>query len=160
MDAQALINQLLGNWITQNTVYCVRKKYINISKNAVSWLTVQNTYNFFTNIANKISKKYTEMYLIEISHRYASNTKYCLFLFDSTQSKGIILVLSYNFHFLYLNTFKHDSSNLIYIKSKDTYVKTKEKIYFVNNNLKLTKSTIEKNQVFIGVSFGSEIRVE
>lgn len=160
MNTQFLISCFSGNWITQNTVYCVKKEYISISKNIVNWSVIHNKRNCLAHIIDKVKKKYSRAHLAKVNHKDIGSVKHCLFLFDNTKPKGIILVLSHDFQILHSTSFRHNSCDFIYMIYKNADIEIKERIYFVNSNLKLVKSTIEKHQKCIGISFSSEIKIK
>lgn len=158
-DNQFLIKRFLGDWIVQNTIYSLSKECMETYIDKVYWSIISSKHEAFTNIIKRIKGKYDQVCLIEIKHQNINNKKYCLFLFNNMKKRGVILRLNCNFRILNFYSFTQESHDFFYIIYKDKGIEIKEKIHFINSNLKFVKSIIAREQCLVGIAFGSEIKI-
>ena len=157
-----LINRILGTWIVQNTKYSYINYLDKSSIHTIEWSLIPQKYNKLEFIANKIldkiKNKYYEYYIVR-KNNFSINTHF-IFLFHDELKEGCIIKLDSKFRVLESYNIKHYSSNYMDIyysdKKNDDIV---EKIYFLNNNLKIIKSVTQKNQKNNAICFSSEIKI-
>nr|YP_009589200.1 conserved hypothetical plastid protein [Corallina ferreyrae]QBL75716.1 conserved hypothetical plastid protein [Corallina ferreyrae] len=161
MNRTLLINRMSGNWVIQSTTYSLVKKNIKTLINEVEWSPIYDKLQNLKYIRNHISKKtdaITEVYILEKKIQNIQEKILHIFLFNK-KSNGYIVKLDDHFQILSQSTFKYYSNNVIFINQKLKNHKITEKIYFLNDNLKIVKSVFYKNNNCIGICFSSEIKI-
>lgn len=157
--------QIAGNWIVQSTNYSSKKNsdFIEILTNQVRYTNLINT-NFYLKLLSHNSNlnssyKKIEIYCIKYKNKNHSVKKQYLLIFHDKYDK--IVLFKFNNKFEYLNKFTVStwSKNYLSIISKKNNITIIEKIYFLNNNLKVIKTIVKKHEKNIAVAFSSEIRI-
>jgi len=103
--------------------------------------------------------KKIEIYCIEYKNKNNLIQKQYLLIFHNKDDQ--IILFKFNHKFEYLNKFTVSTSSKKYLSivSKNKNITIIEKIYFLNNNLKVIKTIVKKHEKDIAVSFSSEIRI-
>ena len=154
------IERLLGHWLVQNTIYSLSNNASNTSVNKISWSIPKDKQKFINSMRKNIDKQYDQLSLIEIDNCQIKIIKYILFLYKTKSKTGIILKLNNKFDFLNSSSFYIQSYNTLYLDYNIKNINIIEKLYFINDNLKLIKSTIEQNDQYVTVLFSSEIKIK
>ncbi len=157
--------QIAGKWIVQSTNYSSKKNsdFIEILINEVKYTNLTNT-NFYLkllsyNLDLNSSNKNIEIYSIEHKNKNHSINKQYLLKFHDKDEKTILFKFNHKFEYLNKFTIKTYSKKYLSIVSKNNHITIVEKIYFLNNNLKVIKTIVKKHDTHIVVSFSSEIRI-
>nr|AYR05892.1 hypothetical protein [Lithothamnion sp.] len=161
MDSKFFINKIEGNWIIQSTNYSLIKNTISTSINHVFWKKIKNTNNEII-LKNRILKfpiTDRNVYIIESSNQKRNETFYKVFLCNEKMNKGSILKINYSGCIVSQAFFNYKNNQYCHINYQYDNFNIAEKVYFINPNLKIIKSIITKNDMCIGISFSSEIKI-
>jgi hypothetical protein len=155
-----------GLWITQSTYYSLIDKNQEVSHtliNKVDWRNISCDSHDYNLMLSKLSKKYIDgfisLYQTEsLNNKLTKNTFYVLFL--KTGSKNIS-VLKFNKYWRLISqaTVRKFTSNYCCLISDMHNFTVIQKIYFLNNNVKIIKSIIKKSCQCIATSFSSELKI-
>ncbi len=164
MNDDFLISQLAGQWIVQSTSYSLLKHADkNIFINQMRWTRIKDCSPYLKCIAQNLEKQdiLTSVYLyyIELKNNNGIDcSHYIALVYERSRPK---LVIKFSRDFVFLNKFivQSQSNNSLTIMSYDNNIKIVERIYFLNRNLKVVKSTIQKYSTCVGTCFSSEIRI-
>lgn len=165
MNTEFLISKLTGKWITQNTGYSLIRysEHIDTSTDQVSWTYVKNPSPCLKSaiLHLKQSNKLSEIDLYHIRSKNNRSIYSEYYVLSAYQASELRLLIKLSSDFVFLNKFivQSYSQKQLTISSYDKNIEIIEKIYFLNRNLKVIKSTIRKHDSCIGISFSSEIRI-
>lgn len=146
----------LGNWLGQKTSYNPNSKTHTTSTAKTSITKVDNNKEYY----NILPEGNPQAYSIS-SQRGNTKATYIVKYVDksSSNSSGTIHKVNENDESTIIKgQFKLLDGVLKVLINKDTLA-IEETIWFVNNNLRLTKSVAKKNNQCILISFASEIKV-
>lgn len=162
MNKDYLIDQLTGQWIIQTANYSLLKRHESrdLLCNQVQWLQMSSYAQHLKQI-----KQYCDnndrlnMYCVKSKDsNSAYSTSHILLLHQGPQLRSIVK-LDQNFVFLNQSIVQNQSRDQLTIMSLKGNISVVEKIYFLNCNFKVVKSTIQRCNKCIGTSFSSEIRI-
>jgi len=157
--------QITGNWIVQSTNYSSKQNsnFIEILTNQVIYTHLKNTKFYLKLLSHdfnfNFSTKKIEIYSIEYKNKTNSNNRQYLLICYDQNNKTSLLKFNHNFQYLNKFTVKTSSKKYLSIVSKNNNITIIEKIYFLNNNLKVIKTIVKKHEKDIAISFSSEIRI-
>ena len=165
MNHNFLLNKLAGQWVVQSAYGRLLESFEpnSLFVNQIKWTPVDNSNSCLENIRRctkkKINLNSVNIYLVEssASEKY-SNKNYIVFI--SQQSKlELIMKFDQNFRLLSKFIVQNQSSNSLTCVSPSKHFVIIEKVYFLNHNLKISKSTIQLSRAYTGTAFSSEIRI-
>ena len=165
MDYSFFINQMTGNWVVQSTKYSLLKNQgmIDTFISQVEWIHVSKDNNYFHSVLANLGYQHVSgppnLYCIGLLNKSSVDNKHNLLLLDSKSKQACILKYNYEFNLTNKFLITHYSRNYISMISNTKNFTIIEKIYFLHDNLKITKSIIKQHQKCIGISFSSEIRI-
>lgn len=164
MNSKFFINDIEGNWIIQSTNYSLIKNTISTSINHVLWKEVKNTSNVIDIVLKEKISVFPIIgenpYIIESSNQKRNEKFYKIFLYNEKINKGNILNLDYSGHIISQASFDYKNNQCFHTNYQYDDFNITEKAYFINANLKIRKSVVIKNQICIGISFSSEIKID
>lgn len=157
-----LINRILGQWIIQSTLYSFTKKQVNNLTNQIKLSHTKKQNKKFSVILkenyNNLQMQHFTTYIVEQKNSSNSNIIYQVFLFNDKIKYGYILTFNHHFAILKKHIILYYSNNYVNI-SYNNKVNISQKIYFLNDNLKITKCIIKKNHQYYCLCFSSEIKL-
>jgi hypothetical protein len=103
--------------------------------------------------------KHVDLYRIESKTSQDLCSVHYVILAHEGAKLSSIIKLDQDFVLLNRFTAHYESSNQLIITSSSNNINIVEKIYFLNQNLKVIKSTVKRSNEYIGTSFSSEIRI-
>lgn len=166
MEKHLLINELTGQWIIQSTNCSLPNHSIakNTLINKVKWTNIKHYSSYLKSVTENLKKhkklSSAKLYCIESKNNSASSNKHYILLIYQASTLKSIIKLSHSLSILNKFVVRSQSYNHLTIVSCDKNIETREKIYFLNRNLKVIKSTIRKHNKYIGAAFSSEIRID
>lgn len=164
MDSKFFINKIEGSWIVQNTNYSLIKNTISTSINRIFWQEIKDTNNKIKIILKNRILKFPiingNAYIIESSNRKRNENFYKIFVYNEKINKGNILKLNHLGKVISQASFDYKNNQCLHINYQYDDFDIIEKAYFINRNLKIRKSVVTKNQICIGISFSSEIKID
>nr|QCI09088.1 hypothetical protein [Inkyuleea mariana] len=150
LNLEMLLEQMEGDWISQKTLYYLKKKYIYNNKSNIKILKLNN----FTNNIIKNSSNYN-IYNFQYSNK--KNNDLYFFSKKSNYSSGNIKKISsndiQNYHFQLI------SSNCLIIQTMEKNIKYIEYIYYINKNFRISITLLKKINQYIAIAFTSYIRI-
>lgn len=154
---------LTGQWIVQSANYSLlmHPDYKSLFVNQIQWKYIKKHKPCLKSIKRHLNEEHADnISVYSIKPRYGKmyNAYYVVFIYQGSSIKSLIK-LDQNFAFLNQFMIQSQSCNYLTIKSFKNGIFIVEKIYFLNRNLKLIKSTIQKSNKYAGTSFSSEIRI-
>nr|YP_010728644.1 hypothetical protein P6G74_pgp078 [Phymatolithon calcareum]WEA76935.1 hypothetical protein [Phymatolithon calcareum] len=165
MNSKFLASKIAGNWIIQSTTYSLLKNKILTSTNQINWKPVENKNSnnilklLLKNIIEKHDTNNSSIYILESKNNTKIEKFYKFFLYNEKLNKGYLLKLNHSGNILSKSEFTYKSNQHLYINHNNNGFYIDENIYFINQNLKIVKSIIKKNNECIGISFSSEIKM-
>ena len=166
MDRFFSANQLTGNWTVQSmnsSSVLNRSQHKNQFIDRVEWTYVKDSRLSLNLLLKNVRAYYpllnsAELYLVKSKDSNNASSKHYILLAYHLSELKLLIKLSDNFTVLDRFFAQGKSSNYLMLRSCDQGVDVIEKIYFLNRNLKVIKSTIRKKNRLLGISFSSEIR--
>lgn len=165
MDFNNFTKQMTGTWITQSTYY----SSLNISEtsrnfvNRVEWLYLKNNIEYLKLISkeNQVNLLQENLYLyhIKLNNNRKKNGDYYLTLKIDQFNKAYLLKFDTSFNLINQFFIKEITENYLCLLAYVNNYEVLQKIYFLNQNVKLIKVTIKRQHYSIGTSFTSEIRI-
>lgn len=165
MDVDIFTNKMTGQWVAQSTSYSLLYNYVSSPTfiNNFIWRYVKNDRKYMNTLLPKLQKEYdiNQLYLYTIEFKeskYYQNNYYVVFL---KQQSDLSILLKVNDKFQIINRFtiKDYSTRHLSLTSNINQTEIFQKIYFLNNNVKVIKSIAKKYNQNIGTCFSSEIRI-
>lgn len=165
MNENIFTNQMTGKWITQSTHYSILDNVVNYNTyiNYINWTYIPNYENYAQYIFSSLQTKNRihSIFLYKVKYNqinYGIKTYYVTLL-EYKFRKAYILKFDERFNLMNKFKIKNHSNNNLYLISQIDDLTILEKIYFLNTNVKIIKSVIQKNKEYIATSFSSEIRI-
>ena len=165
MESNYFIERMIGEWIIQSTNYPLLK--INKTScnfvNKVQWHYIKDNkkylHIFFKHNQTNLLQKQSHLYSIHLVSNNKNNNNYYIALVTDRLNQLFLLKLDMSFNII--NTFfiEKMNENFLYLSAYINKFKVIQKIYFLNNNVKLIKVIIKKGSSCISTFFTSEIRV-
>lgn len=164
MNDVLLANRLIGRWIVQSANYSLllHPDSKNLFVNQVEWTNIKNSKLYLESIRGCLNKQgklsKISVYCVKSTSSQLHSTHYVACVYRGPRLK---LLIKLNQDLVFLNQFivQSQSFNCLTVMSCCNCMVIVEKIYFINRNLKVIKSTIQKSSKYIGTSFSSEIRI-
>lgn len=159
-----LMSKILGSWIIQSTFYSFTKKQVKNLTGKVQWSYIENQHKnldiILKNNCNNIQLQDFTIYIFEKKNDNVCDIIYEFFLFNNKIKYGYILTFNNDFNVLKKYTILCYSNNHIdiFYKNKNN-INIFQKIYFLNNNLKINKYIMKKNNRYYNLCFSSEIKL-
>lgn len=165
MDSNNFAKQMTGTWITQSTYYSllnIRGISCNFV-NKINWLYLKNHIEYLKSLSNKnrinFLQKNIYLYYVQLNNHTKKNNYYYLTLQIDKFNKVSLLKFDNSLKLVNQFFINEVAENylclLAYVKNYEVL----QKIYFLNQNVKLIKVTIKRQDCYIGTSFTSEIRI-
>lgn len=167
MSKNCLIGKLEGQWIVQSANYSLLQ-YANskdLLLNEVQWFRIYDYKPYLGQISQHLPEE-SRLNSIDM-HLYCVKSKrnkvvrvvgYIILLYRGVQI-SFMIKLDQNFVFLHRFVIRGQSEDRLTIVSPKDSLYIVEKIYFLNRNLKVIRSTVHSFDQCIGTSFSSEIRI-
>lgn len=165
MEFNYFMERMTGEWIIQSTNYPLLKmnqtSYNFVNK--VQWHYLQDNkkylHIFFKHNQTNLLQKKSQLYSIQLVGDNKNNSNYYIALVTDRLHQSFLLKLDMSFNII--NTFfiEKIDKNFLYLSAYINKFKVLQKIYFLNNNVKLIKVIIKKGSFCISTFFTSEIRV-
>jgi len=165
MDFNNFTKQMIGTWITQSTYY----SSFNISEtschfvNRVRWLSLKNNIKYLKLMSKKnevnLLQKNIYLYHVQLNNHRKKNNDYYLALKIDQSNRAYLLKFDASFNLINQFFIKEITENYLCLSTYVNNYEILQKIYFLNQNVKLIKVTINKQHYHIGTSFLSEIRI-
>lgn len=161
MNKNCLIGQLAGQWIVQSTNYHLLKnlKYHDLLFNQVQWERVVDYKPYLNKLKKYSSNNSIDIYRIKSKSNDAGYIIYYIACMYQGSKLSSIIKLDHDFVFLNQFRVQNQSKDHLTIESLKGDISIVEKIYFLNCNLRVIKSTIQRCNKCIGASFSSEIKI-
>lgn len=162
MNKDCLMGQLAGQWIIQSANYSLLKCFESrdLLFNQVQWLQMSSYEPQPEQIRQYCDNDDSmDIYRIKSKNSNGAHTISYILLLRQGPKLSSIVKLDQNFVFLNHSIVQSQSKDQLTIMSSKGSVSIVEKIYFLNSNFKVVKSTIQKCNKCIGTSFSSEIRI-
>lgn len=159
-------SKMNGLWISQSTNYSElqnHNKILNTFINKIKWTNISIDAKFFSHIRQKLKEEYSKE-IISLSQVkfFSTRLEYKLFYVLFSQDKLNNLHLTkFDENLQVINKFSiqiFDSQNICLTSEINSFTLI-EKIYFLNEKVKLIKSVIKKRQKYIATYFSSEIKI-
>lgn len=155
------LDNIEGKWIIQSTHYSLINNQLKTAIDSIYWDKIKKSNKQIPqSLIKLIDKNALNKYII-----YAKKSKknhlilYKLFLYRDQANKGEVFNLDNLGKIISKSWFNKRPDKSLYFNSQNKNFEIKEVIYFINNNLKIIKTIIQKNKQCIGISFSSEIRI-
>lgn len=166
MTNSFLADRLKGQWIVQSINYpsLESSNYKSAFVDQIEWIYIKDLKHYWKFIMQYLEKQdeLSEVDLYHILSQSSSSgpckTYYVALIYAGSRLKSLIK-LDEGFALLNRFTVKNQSRKQLTIASNTPSITVVEKIYFLNRNLKVIKSTIREGNACKGVSFSSEIRI-
>lgn len=161
MNKNRLIDQLAGQWIVQSTNYSLTKnlKYQDLLLNQVQWEHIDGYKVYRNQLKKYFSNNTVDTYRIKSKKNNGVDVISYIVLVHQGSKLNSIIKLDHDFALLNQFMVQNQSEHHLTIMSLKGNISIVEKIYFLNCNLKVIKSTIQRFNKCIGASFSSEIRI-
>ena len=165
MKSNYFIERMIGEWIIQSTNYPLlgmNQAPCNFV-NKVKWHYKRDNkkylHMFFKHNQINVLHQESQLYYIRLVINNKQNNNYYVALITNIFNQSFLLKLDTSFNII--NTFfiEKIDENILYLSAYVNKFKVLQKIYFLNNNVKLIKVIIKKGSSCIGTFFTSEIRV-
>ena len=165
MRLNSFIKRMIGKWIIQSTNYSLLNTN-EISCNFVNkmrWHYIQENKEcldklFKHNHIDLLQKK-TLLYSVQLINDNKNNNNYYLALITDQLNQSFLLKFDASFNMINKFFIKKIDEDSLYLSTYVNQFEVLQKIYFLNNNVKLIKVTIRKGSSYIGTLFTSEIRI-
>ena len=166
MDYDIFTHQMTGRWIAQSSNYFSFYNQDSFSctfTNQVEWTYLFDHDKYIDIIKKNIQapniQNYLSLYRIKLISKEYSNRIYYAVLLKSKANQTCLL--KFNEELTLINNFfiQDYSKNNFCLVSHVKDLRIIEKIYFLNDNVKVIKSIIRKNNKYIATSFSSEIKI-
>jgi len=166
MNIKNFSHQMSGLWISQSTNYSLlqnQDKISNTHTNKIKWTDVSNNLESFKWMQNNLKEKYHKNVIslcqVDFSNSQLNHQRYYVLLCQDKFSQ--IFLVKFNQNLLLINKFKIQvlASNYICLTSKTNTATVIEKIYFLNDKVKLIKSVVKKHNKYVATYFSSEIKI-
>ena len=165
MNYDFFCNKMTGNWIVQSTNYSYSPgsfEFTDTVINYTKWTHIKDYGQDLSLILNNLNiqetTSNTKLYCIQYQNDSAYNKHYVL-LVQQGANKACMLKFNYKLDLVNKFTIKSCSERCLYIVSKIDSFTFDQKIYFLNNNLKLVKSVVKRQAECVSTSFSSEIKI-
>jgi hypothetical protein len=157
--------QMTGTWITQSTYYSLLNKNETSCNfvNKIEWLYLKNNLTYLKSLSknNQVNflQKNMDLYHIQLSNKQNKDEDYYLTLQIDPCNKAYLLKFDNSFKLINKFFIKEITDSSLCLLGYVNSYEVLQRIYFLNQNVKLIKVIIKKNQNYIGTSFTSEIRI-
>ena len=165
MDPNNFTKQMTGDWIAQSTQYSA----LNIGSpscdfvNRIKWLYIKNSAQYLNSLSKEnqinLSPNNIDLYHIQLNNNIYKNGDYYIILMINQFNQAYLLKFDISFKLINKFLIKEIADNYLCLL---TYVDTSQvlqKIYFLNQHVKLIKVAIKNQQHYFGTFFTSEIRI-
>ena len=163
MESNYFIERMRGEWIIQSTNYPL----LNVDKsscnfiNRMRWHYIKNDKKYLYmfckhNHINLLQK--SQLYSLQLMSNKKNKNHYIVLITDKLNQS---FLLKFDMSFNLINKFfiEKIDKNFLHLSTYINKFEVLQKIYFLNNNVKLIKVTIKKGSYYVGTFFTSEIRV-
>lgn len=165
MDNNCLISKLTGRWIVQSANYSLLRSTdcTKLFLSQIQWIYLEDCSLYFKSVIDDLNIqcniKHIDLYRIESKTSQDLYSVHYIMLAHEGAELSSIIKLDQDFVVLNRFTAHYESSNQLIVTSSSNNMNIVEKIYFLNQNLKVIKSTVKRYNSYIGTSFSSEIRI-
>ena len=165
MDSNNFTQQMTGTWITQSTYYSLFNKNETSCNfvNKIEWLYLKNNIKYLKSLSqqNQVNflQKNTYLYHIQLNNKNNAHEDYYLTLKIDSFNKASLLKFDNSFKLINKFFIREITDNYLCLLTYVNSYEVLQRIYFLNQNVKLIKVIIKKQQDYVGTSFTSEIRI-
>lgn len=166
MDVKKFSVQMGGLWISQSTNYSLLKtqgKAPHTLTNKIKWTNISNDIELLQYVKANLRKEYCKnlisLYQVDFPNSQFNSQMYYTILFEDKFDQIHLIKFNKNLHLI--NKFKVQvlNSNYICLMSVLDHFTLIEKIFFLNDKVKLVKSVIKKQNKYVATYFSSEIKI-
>ena len=165
MESNYFIERMIGEWIIQSTSYPLldmNQTSCNFV-NRMKWHRIQKNqkylYMFFKHNQTNLLQNKSQLYSIQLVSNDKNNSNYYIALITNEFNQSFLLKFDMSFNLINKFLIETIDKDFLYLSAYINKFKVLQKIYFLNNNVKLIKVIIKKGSYCIGTFFTSEIRV-
>nr|YP_010337685.1 hypothetical protein MW427_pgp156 [Sahlingia subintegra]UNJ17270.1 hypothetical protein [Sahlingia subintegra] len=165
IDIATFFRMNLGNWLTQKTSYNPNSKQ-HTTSTSKTYINKTNSQKIMANNEVKdllLFKNNIEVYDINSEQEKIKTYSTIIYINDDSKtakSNGKIYKLCHNSkNKIIQGNFELDKG-VLKILTKKQQLSVEETIWFINNNLKLSKTIVKKNTHCIHISFASDIKIK
>ena len=165
MRSNYFIERITGEWIIQSTNYPL----LNMDEisynfvNKIKWHHIQDNkksfYMFFKHNQIDLLQEKSRLYSVQLVSDNKNNKNYYIALITNQLNQSFLLKFDMSFNIINKFFIKKIDKNFLYLSAFINKFEVLQKIYFLNDNVKLIKVTIKKGSHYIGTVFTSEIRI-
>ena len=168
MNYNIFTNQMTGKWIAQSTNYYLRQNNNTIPQtfvNQVQWTCLQNYKDYIDILTQSFlitgMKSLISLYYVEFTDSRDFQEAYYIVCLQGSSNQMCLLKFNKKFDFINKFILQDCSKNYFSVFSQinNSDITIIQKIYFLNNNVKMTRSIIKKYNQYIATSFSSAIRI-
>ena len=159
-------HKMNGLWITQSTYYSLNRnknRTFTTFKNTIEWKDISCDEMSFEMIKCSLPKKYLtdliSLFQVDFLNTQSNQQKYYALLLKNKLQQNYLVKLDRRLQ--KINEFKIQEldDNYMYLTSSIKTLTLMERIYYLNNNVKVIKSVIKKSNAYIATSFSSEVKI-
>ena len=166
MDTNNFSRQMSGLWISQSTSYSMLQKKnrdFNTFTNKIEWVDLSNDIKYLNWIKKNIVEEYSQNLIslckVSFSNTQSNYKRYYVLLLKDKLNQIYLIKLNQDLNLINkftIQIFNYDHIVLISEINNSTLI---EKIYFLNDKVKLVKSIIKKQRKCLATYFSSEIKI-
>lgn len=165
IDIATFFRMNLGNWLTQKTSYNPNSKQ-HTTSTSKTYVSKTNNQKIIANNELKdllLFKNNIEVY--DINSEQGKIKAYSTIIYINTDNKtaksnGKIYKLCHNSRNKIIQGKFELDKGVLKILTKKQQLSVEETIWFINNNLKLSKTIIKQNNHCVHISFASDIKIK
>nr|QUE29276.1 Ycf58 [Erythrotrichia welwitschii] len=156
IDIDHFFKMSLGSWMNQTTSYDTSSKKHKTS----------TARTYIDQVSDKVGVRYFELQseaknpFYTISSKKGKKEANSIITYSKKGSVGTIYKINKKSNKIVFKGKFHISSGILKIVTKKKSTTIEETVWFINDNLKLTKSITKKNDHCILISFASEIKIK
>lgn len=166
MDTKNFSLQMSGLWISQSTNYSLlqkQEKVPNTFTNKIKWTIIPSDKECFkwikANLRKEDCKNLICLHRVNFSNSQSNYRLYYITLFQDKFDQIHLIKFDKSLHFINKFTIQVLNSNYIYLTSTIDKFTLSERIFFLNDKVKLIKSVIKKQKKYVATYFSSEIKI-
>ena len=166
MNTNNFSRQMSGLWISQSTSYSMlqnRNRQFNTFTNKIEWVDLSNDIKYLKRIKAHIIEEYSQNLIslckVSFTNTQSNYQQYYVLLLKDKFNQMYLIKLSKDLNLINKFTIQIFNYNPIILISEINNLTLIEKIYFLNDKVKLVKSIIKKQKKCLATYFSSEIKI-
>ena len=150
MVSNYFIERMMGEWIIQSTNYPLLNMDQNSCNfvNRMKWHYIQDNKKYLPMLSKHHQKnllqKESQLYSIQMVNDNKNNNNYYIALINDRFNQSFLLKFDISFNIINKFFIEKTDENFLYLSAYINKFKVLQKIYFLNNNVKLIKVIIKK----------------